>query len=41
MDFFFNLVTTASAETSIELEVVQVPVDFDDSQNSGGGCIVA
>ena len=42
MDFFFNIFTTAPAEirTELDVEIMQVPVDYD-GVNGGGGCIVA
>jgi hypothetical protein len=39
MDFFFNLFGPTRSE--LELEVEQVPVDFEDNNNQTGACVVA
>jgi hypothetical protein len=39
MDFFFNLFDLT--RTELDLEVEQVPVNFDNSNGGGGSCVMA
>jgi hypothetical protein len=39
MDFFFNLF--GPTRTELDLEVEQVPVNFDGGGQNSGGCVVA